>query len=164
LSRRWKGQKLVPRTIHFPLPPKESPEVTELKREVGRLKDIIRSAEQVDDEVWVQDGRIFYKHRCNGALLEQEISKGWKITSSGTITPSFSCPACRAHFHATVIVQLQRAGWAKPADWAPRWNTNWSGGLFATSAREKAQLGKEHSVDRQDRNTHGHQSYWDSGL
>lgn len=101
---------------------KMTQEILALRREVNRLKDAQRDVEQVEDEVWIRDGRIFFKHRCNGALLEQEISKGWRVTSAGDITPSFSCRACNAHFHATVIVQLRRVGWAKPADFVQRWS------------------------------------------
>jgi hypothetical protein len=96
-------------------------EIESLRREVSRLKEAQRDSEKMDDEVWIENGRIFFAHRCNGALLEQEISDGWKITSSGAIRPSFSCPACSAHFNATVIVQIEHVGWKKPADWAPRW-------------------------------------------
>ena len=95
-------------------------EIASLRREVARLKEEQRDGEKMEDEVWIKDGRIWYGHRCNGVFLEQEVSKGWKITSSGDITPSFACLACGAHFHATVIVQLRRAGWTKPADWEPR--------------------------------------------
>ena len=113
-------------------------EILALRREVHRLREAQRDTEKIDDEVWIRDGRIFFTHRCNGSLLEQEISKGWRITSAGDITPSFSCRACSAHFHATVIVQLRRAGWTKPADFEQRWSGGDSWGT-PTSPRSTPQ-------------------------
>lgn len=77
------------------------------ENELRELKSNLRLAARVDDRVWFDaDNKLWFTHNCLGMTVDTPLDGGWKISSSGRITPSIRCLRCEAHFTAEVQMHL----------------------------------------------------------